>query len=104
MEGDDEVRTPEVRKQKSVVTIFAIWNTMMGTSMLAMPYGFNQAGFTMGETFLFDQSKRVKCLQKYILGLILIVSIGMITLYTASRVTKSQYHVPRSVKVGVDLL
>ena len=36
-------------KQKSIVTIFAIWNTMMGTSMLAMSYGFNQAGFTIGK-------------------------------------------------------
>ena len=52
MEGDDEVRTPEGGKQKSIVTIFAIWNTMMGTSMLAMSYGFNQAGFTMGKIFV----------------------------------------------------
>ena len=35
-------------RQSSVVTIFAIWNTMMGTSMLAMAYGLNQAGFTLG--------------------------------------------------------
>ena len=52
---------------------------MMGTSMLAMAYGLNQAGFTFG------------------LGLIFM--IGSITLYTATRVLRSQYHVPRDVKV-----
>lgn len=41
-------------KQSSIITIFAIWNTMMGTSMLAMSYGFNQAGFTMGNIFLLN--------------------------------------------------
>ena len=66
-------------KQKSIVTIFAIWNTMMGTSMLAMSYGLNQAGFT--------------------LGLILIFGTGIITLYTANRVTRSRYHVPRGTPV-----
>ena len=32
-------------------------------------------------------------------GLLLIVGVGMMTLYTANRVTRSQYHVPRSVTV-----
>jgi len=52
---------------------------MMGTSMLAMSYGLNQAGFT--------------------LGLILIFGTGIITLYTANRVTRSRYHVPRGTPV-----
>jgi len=52
---------------------------MMGTSMLAMAYGLNQAGFTMG------------------LGLIFL--IGSVTLYTANRVSRSQYHVSRDIKV-----
>ena len=30
----------EQGKQGSIVTIFSIWNTMMGTSLLAMPVGF----------------------------------------------------------------
>ena len=51
----------------------------MGTSMLAMSYGLNQAGFT--------------------LGLILIFGTGIITLYTANRVTRSRYHVPRGTPV-----
>ena len=41
-------------KQKSIITIFAIWNTMMGTSMLAMSYGFNQAGFATGKSTLIN--------------------------------------------------
>ena len=32
-------------------------------------------------------------------GLLLIGAVGMITLYTANRVTRSKYHVPRSVTV-----
>lgn len=66
-------------KQSSIVTIFAIWNTMMGTSMLSMSWGLQQAGF--------------------LLGLMLIISLGFITFYTANRVLRSQYHVPRNVVV-----
>eukprot|EP00056_Hartaetosiga_gracilis_P014114 m.239762 g.239762 ORF g.239762 m.239762 type:complete len:559 (-) comp14025_c0_seq1:909-2585(-) len=35
-------------KQKSIVTILSIWNTMMGTSVLAMPWAIEQAGFATG--------------------------------------------------------
>ncbi|BES98630.1 Transmembrane amino acid transporter protein [Nesidiocoris tenuis] len=38
----------QVTKQSSIVTIFAVWNTMMGTSLLAMPWGIERAGFAMG--------------------------------------------------------
>jgi sodium-coupled neutral amino acid transporter 9 len=31
-------------KQSSLVTIFSIWNTMMGTSLLSLPWGIEQAG------------------------------------------------------------
>eukprot|EP00053_Salpingoeca_punica_P013778 m.124771 g.124771 ORF g.124771 m.124771 type:complete len:548 (-) comp16303_c0_seq1:290-1933(-) len=34
--------------QSSLVTILSLWNTMMGTSVLAMPWALNQAGFTTG--------------------------------------------------------
>ncbi|XP_045159989.2 sodium-coupled neutral amino acid transporter 9-like isoform X2 [Mercenaria mercenaria] len=34
--------------QSSLVTIFSLWNTMMGTSLLSMPWAINQAGFTCG--------------------------------------------------------
>jgi len=34
-------------KQSSLVTIFSIWNTMMGTSLLSIPWAINQAGFTL---------------------------------------------------------
>ena len=33
--------------QSSIVTIFSIWSCMCGASMLAMPWGFSQAGFSM---------------------------------------------------------
>ncbi|XP_044030121.1 sodium-coupled neutral amino acid transporter 9 isoform X2 [Siniperca chuatsi] len=35
-------------KNPSIITIFAIWNTMMGTSILSIPWGIKQAGFTLG--------------------------------------------------------
>uniref|UniRef100_A0A674NAG0 Neutral amino acid transporter 9 n=1 Tax=Takifugu rubripes TaxID=31033 RepID=A0A674NAG0_TAKRU len=35
-------------KNPSIVTIFAVWNTMMGTSILSIPWGIKQAGFTLG--------------------------------------------------------
>ena len=31
-------------KQSSLVTVFSIWNTMMGTSLLSLPWGIQQAG------------------------------------------------------------
>uniref|UniRef100_H3CCG7 Neutral amino acid transporter 9 n=1 Tax=Tetraodon nigroviridis TaxID=99883 RepID=H3CCG7_TETNG len=35
-------------RNPSIVTIFAVWNTMMGTSILSIPWGLKQAGFTLG--------------------------------------------------------
>ncbi|KAH8873243.1 Sodium-coupled neutral amino acid transporter 9 [Schistosoma japonicum] len=35
-------------KQSSIITIFTIWNTIMGTSILVMPWAIQQAGFTLG--------------------------------------------------------
>uniref|UniRef100_A0A8C1CXX9 Neutral amino acid transporter 9 n=1 Tax=Cyprinus carpio carpio TaxID=630221 RepID=A0A8C1CXX9_CYPCA len=61
--GDSTAKNP------SIVTIFAIWNTMMGTSILSMPWGIKQAGFT--------------------LGIIIIVLMGLLTLYCCYRVLKS---------------
>merc|ERR1719239_1813091 len=40
--------SPAAGKQSSIVTIFAIWNTMMGTSLLSMPWALEQAGLVMG--------------------------------------------------------
>jgi len=40
--------SPSAGKQSSIVTIFAIWNTMMGTSLLSMPWALEQAGLAMG--------------------------------------------------------
>ncbi|XP_078354857.1 neutral amino acid transporter 9-like isoform X2 [Oculina patagonica] len=34
-------------KQSSLVTIFSVWNTMMGTSLLSIPWAINQAGFAL---------------------------------------------------------
>ncbi|XP_052464798.1 sodium-coupled neutral amino acid transporter 9 isoform X1 [Carassius gibelio] len=61
-------------KNPSIVTIFAIWNTMMGTSILSMPWGIKQAGFT--------------------LGIIIIVLMGLLTLYCCYRVLKSRESIP----------
>ncbi|TRY84235.1 hypothetical protein DNTS_028929 [Danionella cerebrum] len=61
--GDSAAKNP------SIITIFAIWNTMMGTSILSIPWGIKQAGFT--------------------LGIIIIVLMGLLTLYCCYRVLKS---------------
>ncbi|XP_065347809.1 neutral amino acid transporter 9-like isoform X1 [Cloeon dipterum] len=60
-------------KQSSIVTIFAIWNTIMGSSLLSMPWGVSQAG--LGG------------------GLILMVFMSTICLYTTWRLLKiNQLH------------
>ncbi|CAH8622296.1 unnamed protein product [Heterobilharzia americana] len=41
-------QTKSEAKQNSIITIFTIWNTMMGTSILVMPWAIQQAGFTLG--------------------------------------------------------
>ncbi|XP_053910437.1 neutral amino acid transporter 9 isoform X2 [Cuculus canorus] len=61
-------------KNSSLVTIFMIWNTMMGTSILSIPWGIKQAGFTS--------------------GIILILLMGVLTLYCCYRVVKSRKMIP----------
>lgn len=39
-------------KQKSIITIFALWNTMMGTALLSMPWAIKKAGFANGVMLL----------------------------------------------------
>ncbi|XP_004608492.2 neutral amino acid transporter 9 isoform X1 [Sorex araneus] len=57
-------------KNSSFVTIFMIWNTMMGTSILSIPWGIKQAGFTT--------------------GICVIMLMGLLTLYCCYRVVKSR--------------
>uniref|UniRef100_A0A8C5AR35 Neutral amino acid transporter 9 n=1 Tax=Gadus morhua TaxID=8049 RepID=A0A8C5AR35_GADMO len=61
-------------KNPSIVTIFAIWNTMMGTSILSIPWGIKQAGFT--------------------LGVLILSAMGLLTLYCCYRVLKSPKSIP----------
>ncbi|XP_061589538.1 neutral amino acid transporter 9 [Cololabis saira] len=56
-------------KNPSIITIFAIWNTMMGTSILSIPWGIKQAGFT--------------------LGILILIFIGFLTLYCCYIILKS---------------
>ncbi|XP_075039640.1 neutral amino acid transporter 9 isoform X2 [Mixophyes fleayi] len=51
-----------------------IWNTMMGTSILSIPWGIKQAGFTTGVVILF--------------------LMGLLTLYCCYRVVKSRGAIP----------
>ncbi|XP_060765711.1 neutral amino acid transporter 9 isoform X2 [Neoarius graeffei] len=61
-------------KNPSIVTIFAIWNTMMGTSILSIPWGIKQSGFT--------------------LGVIILILMGLLTLYCCYRILKSTKSIP----------
>ncbi|CAD5227086.1 unnamed protein product [Bursaphelenchus xylophilus] len=65
-------------KQSSLVTIFSIWNTMMGTSLLAMPWALAQAGLGLGVT--------------------LMALMAFLSLYTAYRVVES----PRGLTLDVE--
>ncbi|XP_055346885.1 neutral amino acid transporter 9-like isoform X2 [Paramacrobiotus metropolitanus] len=38
----------ESQQAGSVTTVFSLWNAMMGTTMLAIPWAIQQAGFTLG--------------------------------------------------------
>ncbi|XP_067340294.1 neutral amino acid transporter 9 isoform X3 [Channa argus] len=64
----------QVSKNPSIVTIFAIWNTMMGTSILSIPWGIKQAGFT--------------------LGILILIFIGLLMLYCCYIVLKSRNAIP----------
>ncbi|KAF8373924.1 hypothetical protein PRIPAC_80353 [Pristionchus pacificus] len=65
-------------KQGSFVTIFSLWNTMMGTSLLAMPWAMQQAGL--------------------VLGIGLMLSIAALCLFTAYLVVQS----PKGLAMEVD--
>ncbi|XP_060606237.1 neutral amino acid transporter 9-like isoform X2 [Ruditapes philippinarum] len=55
--------------QSSIITIFSLWNTMMGTSLLSMPWAINQAGFTC--------------------GILLLLAMAALMLYTSYRILHS---------------
>ncbi|KAJ0056920.1 hypothetical protein NL108_000723, partial [Boleophthalmus pectinirostris] len=61
-------------KNPSIITIFAIWNTMMGTSILSIPWGIKQAGFTM--------------------GILILIFTGLLLLYCCYIVLKSPKFIP----------
>ncbi|GFO21045.1 sodium-coupled neutral amino acid transporter 9 homolog [Plakobranchus ocellatus] len=44
--------TLSTKSQSSIVTIFSMWNTMMGTSLLSMPWAIKQAGYVNGIVLL----------------------------------------------------
>ncbi|KAF4526206.1 hypothetical protein B566_EDAN001890 [Ephemera danica] len=46
----------EPGKQGSIVTIFAIWNTIMGSSLLSMPWGVERAGLGGGLLLMIGMS------------------------------------------------
>ncbi|XP_072427655.1 neutral amino acid transporter 9 isoform X3 [Chiloscyllium punctatum] len=68
-----ESSTDGFGKNPSIVTIFSIWNTMMGTSILSLPWALKEAGFT--------------------LGIILLILMNLLMLYCCYRVLKSRHTV-----------
>nr|XP_054764312.1 sodium-coupled neutral amino acid transporter 9 homolog isoform X2 [Lytechinus pictus] len=66
-------------KQSSIITIFSIWNTMMGTSLLSMPWALQQAGFAM--------------------GLVLMLTMAALAMYTCYRVIQSVERLESSGKL-----
>jgi solute carrier family 38 (sodium-coupled neutral amino acid transporter), member 9 len=43
-----ESETGEKRKNSSVTVIFSVWNTMVGTGMLTIPWAYSNTGFILG--------------------------------------------------------
>ncbi|XP_030291702.1 neutral amino acid transporter 9 isoform X2 [Sparus aurata] len=66
--------TDHTSRNPSIITIFAIWNTMMGTSILSIPWGIKQAGFT--------------------LGILILIFTGLLMLYCCYIVLKSRKAIP----------
>ncbi|KAK6188589.1 hypothetical protein SNE40_004735 [Patella caerulea] len=64
-----KVYVPVTGQQSSLITIFSLWNTMMGTSLLSMPWAIKQAGF--------------------VCGIVLLIFMAGVMLYTSYRVLKS---------------
>ncbi|KAL0821470.1 hypothetical protein ABMA28_004940 [Loxostege sticticalis] len=63
---------PERRKQSSLVTIFSVWNTIMGSSLLTMAWGVERAGLPA--------------------ALILVALMAGLCLYTAYVLLRVNYH------------
>ncbi|CAD6190809.1 unnamed protein product [Caenorhabditis auriculariae] len=68
-------------KQGSIVTIFSIWNTMMGTSLLAMPWALQQAGLVG--------------------GIVIMLAMAALCFYTALIIIESPAKLPPNL--GLDL-
>lgn len=69
--GDEEA--PGDGKQSSVMTIFSIWNTTMGSSLMALPWGFAKSGLVG--------------------GILMSLSVGLISWYTCWLILKmAQQH------------
>ncbi|VDP88116.1 unnamed protein product [Echinostoma caproni] len=64
-DSSDMKAESEGPKQNSIVTIFSIWNTMMGTSILAMPWALKEAGFGFG-IFLILFVAGIACYTAYL--------------------------------------
>lgn len=71
---------PSSGKQSSIVTVFAIWNTMMGTSLLSMPWALQQAGLGM--------------------GLLMMALIAGLCLYTAYRILQVYTFHSKTMKIS----
>lgn len=66
--GGDDDEPEEEQKQGDIKLIFSIWNTMMGSSLLALPWGFGQSGLAA--------------------GLFLVFFVGALCAYTATLIVK----------------
>ncbi|XP_067951828.1 neutral amino acid transporter 9-like isoform X2 [Watersipora subatra] len=62
-------QSPTKGKQSSFVTVFSIWNTMVGSTLLTLPWAVAQAGF--------------------VLAIVLLALMAALNLYTSYRIIKS---------------
>lgn len=45
---EGEEKPDESKKQSSLVIIFSVWKTMIGTAVVSLPWAYQQSGFVLG--------------------------------------------------------
>ncbi|CAF90675.1 unnamed protein product, partial [Tetraodon nigroviridis] len=82
-------------RNPSIVTIFAVWNTMMGTSILSIPWGLKQASPPPTERSAPEAEACCLSLQAgFTLGILILVFTGLLMLYCCYIVLQAPKSIP----------
>ena len=67
------------RKNGSLTIIFSVWNTMVGTGMLTIPWAYSNSGFLLG----------ISKILRYLIGVVITFVCFLISFYTCYLVLKT---------------